>query len=331
MKHYIINIIIIIITGCTEISKSQQQFITKTKDIDSLALLYKEKADAKDDAGDKNGAIEDYSKAISINPNYVAAYYNRAIVKSSMGDKKGAIEDYSKAIELDPQKSGAYYGRGNAKSFLGDKKGGIIDLTKAIELTPQDIDAYINRAVMKYEIGDIEGELSDYRLAIKICKPNADLYNNLGRALYDLERFKESAEAYGEGIKHFPKDYRLYYGRGLARKRIGDKKGACEDWMKSSELGCVQANILLPLCDEYMKERTDSLKRQNEGERTLNKSVSKLVQETFQGKVFSTHIRNAIALAEAPTQGQDIFHYAPKSAGAEDYEGVCNELLTEIK
>ena len=35
--------------------------------------------------------------------------------------------------------------------------------------------------------------------------------------------------------------------------------------MKSSELGCVQANILLPLCDEYMKERTDSLKRQNEG------------------------------------------------------------------
>jgi chromosome partitioning protein len=53
------------------------------------------------------------------------------------------------------------------------------------------------------------------------------------------------------------------------------------------------------------------------------------VQETFQGKVFSTHIRNAIALAEAPTQGQDIFHYAQKSAGAEDYESVCNELLTK--
>ena len=46
------------------------------------------------------------------------------------------------------------------------------------------------------------------------------------------------------------------------------------------------------------------------------------------GAAFSTHIRNAIALAEAPTQGQDIFHYAPKSARAEDYEKVCNELLT---
>ena len=70
---------------------------------------------------------------------------------------------------------------------------------------------------------------------------------------------------------------------------------------------------------------------QYDGRKNLNKSVSELVQETFQGKVFSTHIRNAITLAEAPTQGQDIFHSAPKSAGAEDYEKVCNELLTEIK
>ncbi|WP_349934096.1 hypothetical protein [Bacteroides finegoldii] len=59
------------------------------------------------------------------------------------------------------------------------------------------------------------------------------------------------------------------YGRGLARKRIGDKRGACEDWIKSSELGCIQANILLPLCEEYIKEREDSLKQQKD---TLRKS-----------------------------------------------------------
>ncbi|EYA28020.1 tetratricopeptide repeat family protein [Bacteroides fragilis str. 1009-4-F  len=99
-------------------------------------------------------------------------------------------------------------------------------------------------------MGDYEGEIADYHLAIKHCEPSVNLYNNLGRALYALERFKESAEAYGEGIKYFPEDYRLYYGRGLARKRTGDKKGACEDWMKSSELGCVEANLLLPLCKE---------------------------------------------------------------------------------
>ena len=64
------------------------------------------------------------------------------------------------------------------------------------------------------------------------------------------EKFKEAAEAYGEGIKAFPNDGKLYYGRGLARKQSGDKNGACEDWHRSSELGCLQANALLPLCDK---------------------------------------------------------------------------------
>ena len=113
-------------------------------------------------------------------------------------------------------------------------------------------------------MGDNEAAIADFRLALQYCKPHANLYNNLGRALYDLECFKESAEAYGEGIKYFPEDYRLYYGRGLARKRTGDKNGACEDWIKSSELGCIQANMLLPLCEEYIKEKNDSLKRQKE-------------------------------------------------------------------
>lgn len=29
-----------------------------------------------------------------------------------------------------------------------------------------------------------------------------------------------------------------------------DKNGDCEDWHRSSELGCLQANALLPLCSE---------------------------------------------------------------------------------
>ena len=61
------------------------------------------------------------------------------------------------------------------------------------------------------------------------------------------KRFKEAAEAYGEGIKAFPNDGKLYYGRGLARNQSGDKNGACEDWHRSSELGCLQANALLPV------------------------------------------------------------------------------------
>ena len=38
-------------------------------------------------------------------------------------------------------------------------------------------------------------------------------------------------------------------------------------------------------------------------------------------------IRDNVALAEAPTQGTDIFRYQIKSKGAEDYLALCKEII----
>ncbi len=42
---------------------------------------------------------------------------------------------------------------------------------------------------------------------------------------------------------------------------------------------------------------------------------------------FQSRIRRNIRLAEAPSFGQSIFDYAPKSHGAEDYENLAREIL----
>ena len=54
----------------------------------------------KDKLGDIQGAIEDYNKAIEINPKYAEAFYNRGIAKFTIGDKEGACSDWRKAGEL---------------------------------------------------------------------------------------------------------------------------------------------------------------------------------------------------------------------------------------
>jgi chromosome partitioning protein len=43
-------------------------------------------------------------------------------------------------------------------------------------------------------------------------------------------------------------------------------------------------------------------------------------------RTFQTRIRRNIRLAEAPSFGQSIFHYAPGSNGAEDYEQLAREV-----
>ena len=266
MKN-IILIILVLVCSCGFPQRQNNRYADYHVELDSIPLTaheYKERGRRKSANGDNQGAMDDYTRAIMVNPAYDSAYHNRGVVKAIFGYYKDAILDYNKAIQINPYLGVTYFSRANAKVNLGDNKGALSDFSKAIELDSNYVNPYINRGVLKSTMGDYEGEIADYHLALQHCKPNVDVYNNLGRALYDLERFKESAEAYGEGIKYFPEDYRLYYGRGLAHKRIGDKKGACEDWMKSSELGCVEANLLLPLCDVYIKEKNDSLKKQKE-------------------------------------------------------------------
>ncbi len=45
-------------------------------------------------------------------------------------------------------------------------------------------------------------------------------------------------------------------------------------------------------------------------------------------RIFSTFIRQDIALMEATAFGQDIFAYSPDSRGANDFDNLCNEILT---
>ncbi len=53
--------------------------------------------------------------------------------------------------------------------------------------------------------------------------------------------------------------------------------------------------------------------------KTLNKSVSELINDSFCDKVFKTVIRDNVALAEAPIKGLNIFEYNKNSNGAKDY------------
>jgi chromosome partitioning protein len=45
---------------------------------------------------------------------------------------------------------------------------------------------------------------------------------------------------------------------------------------------------------------------------------------------FATRIRRNVRLAEAPSFGQSILHYAPVSPGAEDYRRLACEVLARL-
>jgi len=105
-----------------------------------------EKGYKEGEAGHFNEAIQNYTEAIQLKPDYATAFYNRGVNLAKKGDFANAIGDYTEAIQLQPEYPESYYNRGTSYNELGEYDKGIRDLTEAIKQKPGFADAYFNRA-----------------------------------------------------------------------------------------------------------------------------------------------------------------------------------------
>ncbi len=94
--------------------------------------------------GAQGKAIEDYSRALVLDPGHAEALYNRGNSYADVGDHDRAIEDYSRTIGIRPDFDAAYYNRANSRLRMGDLLRAFEDYKKAFSLNPND-SVYRNR------------------------------------------------------------------------------------------------------------------------------------------------------------------------------------------
>lgn len=61
--------------------------------------------------------------------------------------------------------------------------------------------------------------------------------------------------------------------------------------------------------------------------RNLDQQIVDQIETFFPGKLFETKISQNTALAEAPSQGKNIFEYDSRSKGAQQYKTLAEELI----
>ena len=114
---------------------------------------------------DNAGAIADFDNAIGVSAT-ADSYFGRAQAKYSDNNKNGASEDYSKAIDLKKEYAQAYYYRGGIKFENEDYKGAEEDFTQAIKYKSDYAYAYNDRASARRQQNNYEGAISDYSQAL---------------------------------------------------------------------------------------------------------------------------------------------------------------------
>ncbi len=156
-------------------------------------------------------AVNAFDQAISLDRDFLLAYFMRANIQYDMlnyqlqsdeysqpisigqvddlhaddiNEKQSEafdqiITDYNTVIKLDPGFSFAYFNRANIKNVLGDYNGAIADYNKAIELNNELAEAYFNRALTLIFLNDTNKGCNDLSIAGELGIDNA--YNVIKR------------------------------------------------------------------------------------------------------------------------------------------------------
>lgn len=140
-------------------------------------------------------------------------YYKRGGIRQDYYDFEGAIKDYDKVITTEPDNYKTYHNRGLCKMDLKLLNDAITDFTKSIAINP-DSGVYNNRAVCKFLLQDYEGAIDDAGIAITFDPNNAEAYNNVGISLIKLGQKDDGCKylntAYSLGDKKSLKSIQKY-------------------------------------------------------------------------------------------------------------------------
>src|SRR5208282_3609343 len=112
--------------------------------------------------------------------NKIAAYFNRAGAYQIKGDYDHAVEDFGKALEIDPKSSVILSARGAAYRAKGDLDHALADYDAAIAAKPKDAYAFAGRAGVRHAKGELDAAIADYTQAITLNKRLGAAYG--GRA-----------------------------------------------------------------------------------------------------------------------------------------------------
>jgi tetratricopeptide (TPR) repeat protein len=187
-------------------------------------------------------------------PQAVVAWNNRGSIKDKANKHAEAIEDFTEAIKLKPDYTHAFYNRGTAKKNLAEElkdtlilKSAIDDFDYSIKLNHAFVEALHNRGLAKENLSDyvrtdkqrtglLQSALVDLDKTISLNSNYKNALLNRGVIKGKLNRFDEAIEDFNQSIAFAPDSAQAYANRGLAKDFKGDYSGALTDYNKAIEL-----------------------------------------------------------------------------------------------
>ena len=137
-------------------------------------------------------------------------YANKALQLRREGKYSQSIINYKKAISLNPNYGAAYTNWGYAISLISDSSNTILRYIRATYLNPSGGTAYYNLAIAYADADRYAEAIENLNKALSLGHNASKVNNNLGYALSCLEKHNAAIEKFKEAIRH-QRDYDIAY------------------------------------------------------------------------------------------------------------------------
>ncbi len=149
---------------------------------------------------DYRDAIEQYTKAVKMDPDYDKAYIQRANAYARLNDYERAAVDYDRAIVFNEKDAELYYLSGYAYHQLGKNGVALSKLNQAIEKKRKYLEAYQVRSVVYIELQRYQEALEDCQKCLSLKEDEKGFFN-LAKVYEKLEMNDEAEQAYRSSIR----------------------------------------------------------------------------------------------------------------------------------
>lgn len=172
-------------------------------------------------AGDLEGAIAAYEKALEIDPKYRPAWHWLGATLNDLGRNSEAIAAYDKALEIDPKSHKAWNNLGNALNDLGRYSEAIAAFDKALEIDPKYHYAWNGLGATLRDLGRYREAIAAFETALEIDPKYHYAWHGLGITLNDLSHHSEAIAAFDQALEIEPKFHLAWNNLGLTLKNLG--------------------------------------------------------------------------------------------------------------
>jgi predicted O-linked N-acetylglucosamine transferase (SPINDLY family) len=180
-----------------------------------LALAYYKRGNLLKDREQFQESLADYDRAIALNPRYAYALCNRGVVLSRLNRLEEALNSYDRALVIAPDDVLALFNRADVLRQLRQPEEALKGFDRAIAVRPDHLESLFNRGLLLVEQRRLPAALASFDRAVALKPDYLEAHFHRGLLLLEQRKLTDALASFDTTLALKPDYFEVHYNRGL--------------------------------------------------------------------------------------------------------------------